>query len=102
MLGEEYGDTYAFEEIFEENLARESVCEIEKRLSALLCEKLDAREDEISVSLEYGEDGERLTLLGVRVFLSGSAIFKDPRDAKEYVEEILSCECEVFWGKEEI
>ena len=88
--------------LYEENLAKESIGEIEKRLAALLGEELCVDDEDINVSLEYTHDGEKLIFESARIFLSGGAIFKDPRDAKEYVEKILNCKCEVIYGKEDI
>ena len=101
LFGENYYDAYAFEEIYEENLSRESVSGIEKRLVTMISEKFNISDKNISLKIDYETDEGEIKILRAVVYLSGAAILEDPRDVTDYMKEFLDCRCEVLYGGED-
>ena len=101
LIGENHYDAYVFEEIYQENLAKESACEIEKRLTEMVCENFNISPQSLSLRLDVVHSEDIIEIEGVSVYLSGGAILKNPRDIIEYVGEFIDCECKVFYGGED-
>ena len=85
----------AYESIFEDALSRFSGEEAEKSVSALLERTFALKEGTCSVRLTV-ENGE---IRRVLVMLSGRSALTDPRLIEAYVNEHLSCPCDVAVGE---
>ena len=90
---EQYKDVYA------EYLADGSRKEAEAMLEASICEKFNLKSDDIAVKAELVRKGDGYALDRIGIYVSGSAILRDPRELVAYVEELAECECEVIYGK---
>jgi len=101
-FGERYEDVDVFEEIYNENITKESILTAERTLASMACRELSIDEEDIDISIETkNEDGE-LRVSYVKVYISGGAIFKDPRAISEYISGLVLCECEIIYGTEGI
>ena len=101
LFGKDSAKVYSFEEIYNENLIKESVEGIEQRLCEMLCSKFSILPESVSVKITIENEAGALTVNEVRVYLSGMAILKDPHEIEEYLGELVDCRCEVIWGGED-
>lgn len=61
----------------------------EEEIAALLAERFGLPVDRCRVEVTLGEGEEGITLAGVKVYLSGSAIFADPYAIEEYLTALF-------------
>ena len=87
------------DEVVSAVLAEESQRIIEERLEKLICDafEIDGERVAVTASVSVTEDG--VSLDGVTVWLSGSALMTDPREIKELIAEYTDAECEIAGGK---
>ncbi len=92
-----YGDASVFEnveDIFDKALADASEGEIESGLKSLICRTFELREEDVEVYVALDEG----SLSDASVCLAGRAVFADPHEIIKYVEEMLSCRCEIVYS----
>lgn len=87
-----------FEEIYFDSLLDANEKDISGRIEELICGNFNIREGDISVFAELYLNGEECEVRCVSVLLSSGAIAKNPHEIKEYVENLLACECEIVYA----
>ena len=83
--------------IYEEVIVGANERDVSASLEALVCRELGIREEDIEVFAELSFDKEEYYVCGASIALSGRAVAKDPREIKDYVKNLLSCECEIVY-----
>ena len=62
-------------------------------LTHLLEEEFSIKQGEIECRTVWSTDAEQITPKSIRLLLSGSAVWKDPKAIEAYVVDLLQCEC---------
>jgi len=62
-------------------------------LTQMLEQRFSIKTGEVRCLIQWAQDGEQLRPLKITVILSGSAIWKNPADLEEFVQNLLGCEC---------
>jgi hypothetical protein len=84
-----------YEQQFKQYITSLGEDSITAELTRVICEKFDISEQECHVKIDtYDANGE-MAIGRVTVILSGKAIFRDPYEIEQYVNELLGCECTV-------
>ena len=65
----------------------------EGMLKQTICKEFAITEDDLSVRVDWGGEGDSLRPQKVTVILSGKAIWKDPAKMEEFVSSLLGCDC---------
>lgn len=82
----------SYEEIFEGTLSRFSEEELGRHLGTLIAKRFDLSEGDCRAVVRLDLEGKASSVL---VLLSGEAILSDPYKIEAYVNELLSCPCDV-------
>lgn len=91
-------ETDLYDEIYKNNLVESA----KENAEAVICESLlkqfELSADSLEVFLSLSFDGESYSVESVQVVLKSSAVFADPREITEYINEELGCPCYVTYG----
>ncbi len=88
-----------YEEIYKNNLGKYTSESIAEESEKMLCDNfsLDEEDIEIRVTVEIFEESFNVTRAELIIY--PSAIAKDPRKMKEFLENLINCECEIIYDK---
>lgn len=83
-----------YEKIFNFQLIKSSVTEVQNSLKDLISQKFSIDKDNchVEIVLGDGEDGE-IFMKNVIITLKGQAVWKDPYEIEEYIKSIVKCNC---------
>ncbi len=85
------------EQIYQDVLCEANESDISERIEELVCREFGTSQGEVRVFTEL-EGGETYRICRVTIALGGGAIAKNPHEIKEYLENFLSCECEIVYN----
>ncbi len=86
-----------YEEIFGNSLLQGSKKQAQESLKSEIIKKYDLPEDSIEVRLEVSEDNGKLSIRRAAVILYGSAVFADPEEICDLINERVGCECDIVY-----
>ena len=98
-IGEE--DALVYEEIYHQTLRDANQTRIESFLEERFYQAYSLENSDLSVSVMLQEEDGVVSVKKTIVFLSGRAILVDPDPIIAYVEEVVSCPCEIVYGTAE-
>ncbi len=98
-IGEE--DAKNYEEIYHKALGDANQKQLESWLQTRFVQTYSLDQEDLSVSVVLTQEGENVSVKKTIVFLSGGAILVDPGEMISFVEETLSCPCEIVYGNAE-
>lgn len=83
-----------YEKIFNSQLIKSSVNEVQNSLKDLISQKFSIEKEDchVEIVLGDGEDGEIYTE-NVIITLKGQAVWKDPYAIEEYITSLIKCNC---------
>ncbi len=93
----DYTDTAMLEAVYNESLLLAGEENASQALEALICRELALNEGLIDVRITLDEKEESFVPSGVSVILYDGGFAIDPHAVTEYVESLLSCECEIIY-----
>ena len=82
-----------YKEQMEEALGKSSKQYFTQMLSETLQSQFSIHEKELRCNIQWKESHEEFAPIRVTVILSGSAIWKNPKQIAAFVQELLGCEC---------
>jgi hypothetical protein len=88
---------FEYEEVFEEYIKEQNELGLSEGLESFICDEFLIDDDDIYVDADIVTENEKYRIGGVRVYISGKAIAKDPKKIIECVEKKTSSECEIIY-----
>ncbi len=93
--GEESGEQY--EQIYESTLLSGGQSYAESVIEAQLVQRFSLPAEALTVRTTLNTEGETVILAQITVLLRDEAIFADPREITDYVNESFQCPCTVVY-----
>lgn len=87
-----------YERLMEEKLTAVSKEQLREELLTMLAEQFDIGCEDCTLTFEFDDAAQTLTVRRVWVALHGKAVLRDPRTVEAAVEGTLGCECTVSVG----
>lgn len=87
-----------YERLMEEKLTAVSQAQLREELLTMLSEQFDIGREDCTLTVEFDDAAQTLTVRRVWIALHGKAVLRDPRAIETAVEGVLGCECTVSVG----